>query len=236
MKKAVVIAGIIGLGFLAFRGCFGRTESWNQQLTLVVETPHGEVRGSAVTRVENVIFGPLSLADGSMRVRWTGEAVALEVLPGQWLFALLEGDGAVDAGYWVYTAYDLWASGGAYGYHFPNWKAVSTHVLAQPLNTPVPLPTEGGPMLVTFDDITKPETIRRVNPADLAAVFGDGVRLKEMTLAITDEPVTEGRIETLPFWNQLVAQVTFSGLQFYDPERPSALNYMTYGSLKSSRP
>lgn len=206
MKKAVVFAGVIGLAFLALRGCFGHTESWNQRLTLVVETPHGDVRGSAVTRVENEIFGPLSLADGSMRVRWTGEAAALEVLPGRWLFALLEGAGAVDAGYWVYTAYDLWSGGGAYGYHFPKYTAVRTQVLAQPLDVPVPLTPEGGPMLVTFDDITKPETVRRVDPEDLAAVFGEGVRLKAVTLEITEEAVTEGRVEGVLPWLESVGR------------------------------
>lgn len=50
-------------------------------------------------------------------------------------------------------------------------------------------------MLVTFDDITKPETVRRVNPADLAAVFGEGVQLKAVTLEITRDVVTEGRVE-----------------------------------------
>lgn len=40
------------------------------------------------------------------------------------------------------------------------------------------------PMLVTFDDITKPETVREVDPEDLAAVFGEGVRLKAVTLEI----------------------------------------------------
>ena len=55
-------------------------------------------------------------------------------------------------------------------------------------------------MLVTFDDITKPETVRRVNPEDLAAVFGEGVRLKAVTLEITDEAVTEGRVEAVLGW------------------------------------
>lgn len=55
-------------------------------------------------------------------------------------------------------------------------------------------------MLVTFDDITKPETVRRVNPADLAAVFGEGVRVKAVTLEITGEAVTEGRVEGVLGW------------------------------------
>jgi hypothetical protein len=54
--------------------------------------------------------------------------------------------------------------------------------------------------LVTFDDITKPETVREVEPADLAAVFGEGVRLKTVTLEITEEAVTVGLVEGLLGW------------------------------------
>lgn len=55
-------------------------------------------------------------------------------------------------------------------------------------------------MLVTFDDITKPETVQRVNPEDLASVFGDGVRLKAVTLEVTEEAVTEGLLDALLPW------------------------------------
>ncbi len=50
-------------------------------------------------------------------------------------------------------------------------------------------------MLVTFDDVTKPETVGQVDPEDLAAVFGEGVRLQAVTLEITEEAVTVGRVE-----------------------------------------
>ena len=50
-------------------------------------------------------------------------------------------------------------------------------------------------MLVTFDDVSKPESVVEVDPEDLAAVFGEGVRLQAVTLEITEEEVTEGRVE-----------------------------------------
>ncbi len=55
-------------------------------------------------------------------------------------------------------------------------------------------------MLVIFDDITKPETVREVDPEDLAAMFGEGVRLKAVTLEITSEAVTDGRVEGVLGW------------------------------------
>lgn len=200
--RVVVGLGAIALAlFVAFRGLFGGgTVSWNQRLTLVVETPEGEDSGSAVTRVENVTSkGALLLPEArGTRSYWTGEAVAVEVLPGRWLFALLSGEGRTDAGHWVYAAYDLGAAVGSDGYR--SYDAAMAKLRAQPMEVPVPLPADGLPLLVTFDDITRPETVRRVDPSDLAALFGEGVRLQAVTLEITRAPVTEGRVEGVLGW------------------------------------
>ncbi len=199
MKKVLVIAAILAVAFLAFRGCFGGwTTRWNQRLTLVIETPQGEVRGSAVTRVEEWTTKDLLAPGTAMRRTVTGEAVAVEVLPGRWLFALLQGDGATGADSWAYRAYDLGAVVGSDGY--PSHSLSLGKLRAQPLDVPVPLPADGLPLLVTFDDIAKPETVRRVDPNDLAAVFGEGVRLEAVTLEITREAVTVGRVEGLLGW------------------------------------
>lgn len=56
------------------------------------------------------------------------------------------------------------------------------------------------PLLVTFTDITDPTTVNQVDPTNLAATFGPGVSLKRITLQITDEPVTEGKIESVLGW------------------------------------
>jgi hypothetical protein len=193
-----VIVGVLALGlFLAFQGCFGSSStSWNQRLTLVIETPQGEVRGSAVTRVTKTeTSGSLVLPEArGVRSEVSGEAVVVEIAPGRFLFALLSGSDEEkrNATHWVYPAYQL---GQARSFGGEMMK-----LLTQPLDTPVPLPPEGWPMLVTFDDIGKPETVRQVDPADLAAVFGEGVRLKAVTLEITEETVTEGALDALLPW------------------------------------
>lgn len=56
------------------------------------------------------------------------------------------------------------------------------------------------PMLVTFDDITDPASVKLVDPADLAATFGPGVRLKSVTLEVTNEAVTDGVVEEKLDW------------------------------------
>lgn len=180
----------------ALPGC-KRSVSWHQKLTLVIDTPAGKVSGSSVTRVENVTNkGALVLPEArGTRSYWTGEAAAVVVLPGKWLFALLEGEGGTDAGHWVYAAYDLNAALAPDGY--PSYEAAMAKLRAQPKNVPVPLPADGLPVLVTFDDIADPTSVERVDPADLTASFGPGVELKAVTLEITDEPVTVGYVEAV---------------------------------------
>lgn len=56
------------------------------------------------------------------------------------------------------------------------------------------------PMLVTFGDIADPASVTLVDPGDLAASFGPGVKLKAVTLDVTDEPVTLGRVEGVLGW------------------------------------
>ena len=155
MKPVLILAAIAAVLFLAYRGLFGgATVTWNQRLTLVIETPQGEVRGSAVTGVKKTdSSGALVLPEArGVRSGVTGEAVVVEVAPGRYVFALLSGSDEQyrDASHWVYPAYDLSAAG-SYG-------AAMMKVQSQRYDTPVPLPPEAWPILVTFDDITKAET------------------------------------------------------------------------------
>ena len=55
-------------------------------------------------------------------------------------------------------------------------------------------------MLVTFTDIADPATVREVSPDNLAASFGPGVSLRRITLGITKDRVTEGRVDKLLEW------------------------------------
>ncbi|WP_333816993.1 hypothetical protein [Tabrizicola sp.] len=236
---------LVGLGavavflFLTFQALFGGgTVRWNQRLTLVVETPQGEMRGSAVQRIDwegtgaigKALFSGVDPSSASVRV--TGEALAVEVMPGRWLFALLKGGKGWQGEPGLNAGFAIAVPRG----HFAKSAEGVREIIGFPKDRPVELPREAWPMLVTFDDVTKPETVWEVDPEDLAAVFGEGVRLKAVTLEVTGEAVTEGRVETLPFWKQLVAQRTFSGLHFYDPEKPEALNYLTYDTLRMSKP
>jgi hypothetical protein len=175
MQRVIVALGVL---WLILFGCYrtligGQTISWHQRLTVIVDTPNGEVSGSAVTEVTKTdTSGPLVLPQASgVHGEIRGEAVVVEVLPGRWLFALLSGGDNYkgDTGQLVYSAFRLGEGRTA---SEQSYEANMADVLAQPLDTPVPVPPEAYPMLVTFDDITKPETVREVDPDDLDAAFG----------------------------------------------------------------
>jgi hypothetical protein len=188
-------------------GC-SPSETWNQRMTLVIETPQGEVRGAVVQRIDWEGTGAIGKAlfstvdSSSTNVRVTGEALAVEVMPGQWLFALLkggegwQGDAGLNAGFAIAVPRG----------HFARSAEGARDVVGFPKDTPLELPREAWPLLVTFDDIGKPETVREVDPEDLAAMFGKGVRLKAVTLEITEEAVTEGRVEGVLGWLEAVGR------------------------------
>jgi hypothetical protein len=169
---------------------------WRQKLSLVVETPAGEVTGSSVSAVR-VEMGPNLFMDSpSIGVEFVGEAAFVEVAPGRYLFALVSnGPG------W---ASDTFAPASVER-SFTGRMGMIEQSLGDP---PKDIPRDHWPMLVTFDDVTKPETVREVDPEDLAAVFGEGVRLQAVTLEITEEEVTVGQLEGVRgCWDRIRSRV-----------------------------
>lgn len=160
-------------------------------MTLVVETPSGIVEGSSVVEV-NATYCPdgCGLAGdviGSFNYR--GEAVAVEVLPGRWLFALIDTPGEL-----IYHARpDLFgdirrSDRGAWARLIPDE------------TEPMELIGNLRPRLVTFVDISDPVTVAAVDPDDLAATFGDSVRLIAVTLEVSDETSDGNQIHSALPW------------------------------------
>ena len=190
MKRTLLILVALGLaGVVTFRALFGGpTWRWHQKLTVTVETPAGEVSGSSVTEMV-VVSLPKTLPDaGVVDAQLYGEAVVVEVLPHRYLFALLGGGLG-----WAQAAYDKNQVGSVFEENM-------RFIVAQKGGPAVPLPKESWPLLVTFDDVSDSKTVRQVDPDDLAASFGPGVSLKNLTLEITGDPVTKGRVEALLGW------------------------------------
>ena len=186
---------------LLLLGCsqFEPSETLRYRITVEVETPKGLRTGSSVWeyKITDVKFGFTPLSHD-----YRGEAVAVDLPNGQTLFALLKsGDGLPDYPANVIRqrliqtpAYKAdWEH--AFLTVFPEWRARGESWVLPAELPPFSegkSPRSGYPLLVTFRDLVDPASAKRVNPGDLRAVFGEGYRLKAISITVTDEPVTKG--------------------------------------------
>ena len=208
MRRRGVLAILAGAA-LALPGCGvagERLPDYRYRLTVEVETPEGLRSGSSVIEVRTAIAGQNSIpTPGAISRQARGEAVKVDLGARGVLFALLRSDENSD-----------WASGVMFGFAptVPPTRDAdgkydsSAHTKARFMamlkrREPIVLPErfpgsryiEGGParpMLVRFTDIADPTTVERVDPGDLATSFGPGVKLRRITIQLTNDLVTTG--------------------------------------------
>lgn len=162
------------------------SSSFKYRMTVVIDTPEGSKTGSAVREVFN--SGGLSLfpEQGSVHM-FDGEAVAIDLGKRGLLFALPD----TDYGYGFETT--IFRDAG----FWQTWK----------LNKPISISVANYPKFVRFRDLNDPASredaivIRReccrtghtrATSIDdhMEEMFGKGVKIREVTLEITDDPVT----------------------------------------------
>jgi hypothetical protein len=192
MKKfSIALLVLLGLGYGAWI-IFYPTSRVHAKITIEVETPEGVKTGSSVQQVTFSI-GPCPLCNTSgpkFRRYLRGEAVAVDLGPRGTLFALL--------------------SGGAGGQPTPDpitpvivekvfgpkqdntWRGTDAVRVLGRASGKADVPSELIPFMVRFRDINDPQTVERVDPANLASSFGPGVKLVNATIEITSDPVTTG--------------------------------------------
>ena len=172
------------------------TETARYKLTYSLEVD-GETRsGASVVQVRWEDTTRLPLPNTGVGNHVTGEAVVVDLGKGRYLFALLTG---VSPDALVLYGFDTQFRPLIHeGTKYPSVMAYVRHL--NRVKPKTQLPSAKSPLLVTFDDIADPKTVKHVDPDDLAASFGPGVALKSVTLEITDEKVTEGRIEQVLGW------------------------------------
>ncbi|WP_432200634.1 hypothetical protein ACRAQ7_13955 [Erythrobacter sp. W53] len=199
---AKIVLGLLGV--LALSGCIPLTDptpTYRYRLTVEIDTPEGLKTGSSVIEVDTRVAGKRSIpSPGRRSQKVRGEAVAIEMPDGKVLFALLRSDDFVD---WAGTVLYM------LGPKFRGEDAVAQTVKAivsdrREKTLPRYFPRAGRnprmsgyPMLVTFEDLSDPTTVTRVDPDDLAATFGEGVSISRITVQVTDDPVTTGIEERL---------------------------------------
>jgi hypothetical protein len=183
----VIIGSVLGL-----TGCSGDTYTWNQKLTVTVNTPSGERSGSAVTRLR-VNYSTSSLTGIGISYNVKGEATVVEFAPGKYLFALLSDSGP---GNTTELATQTWLA------DLPKTVGDSRPRFAylEKLRAVKPVPKDHYPLLVTFTNLDDPKSVKEVKPGKLSDTFGAGYSLKSITVEITDEAVTDNNVRRLLNW------------------------------------
>jgi len=186
------------LRFAALASCVlllscASTGGWHQRLTVTVMTPEGPVSGESVMGVEFRDPPDRLAAIDNFTTDGYGEAVVVDLGDGRYLFALLHGspDGLAGQLREAYRdIYDAHRASG-YGRYIRKVKADGTARV---------LPEHAYPMLVAFKDLSVPESVVEVPPDDLESVFGAGYSIESMTLEITRDPITTGRVVSVLPW------------------------------------
>lgn len=182
--------GAMLLCLLMLAGCGGY--SWNQKMTVEVDTPSGVVSGSSVAFVR--MQKDFNMTNAFFRDTGSAEATVVELPDGRYLFALLKPPS--ELAYHAFRAnFPQGIGPGTNADNARHWlRVISNGGLS------AELPRKAYPLLATFTDVGNPMTIRKVDPDNLAATFGPGVSLRRITLETTNEAITEGGVKKVLNW------------------------------------
>lgn len=178
----------------AYAGMFSLSKKiWHYRMTVSVETPEGVKTGSAVREV--IYGGPTSGGGGSgWDLKCLGEAVAVDLGKRGVLFALLSG--TVNGPSYCSDVL-LVAAPPPEGMN----KATMSPRRVPLKGQPVTLTPDRYPRFVKFRDLNDPKTVESVTKVEKMSShsrgflldgekFGNDVKIKEITLEVTDDPVT----------------------------------------------
>ena len=206
MARRGVLAGVAVLGgALVVGACrvFKKEAEVHYRVTVAVDD-NGTVRSGSSVWSWTLKEAGVALAspyDG----KFQGEAVAVDLPGGRTLFAILRGmDG--QTGMAELMPERLFGDTGRVARGEPRQfapdRVADLRDVASRIGEVATLDCgehpDWCPMLVTFADESDPTSVRKVEPGNLAAQFGPGVRLQSITVELTDDPVTTGIEERLP--------------------------------------
>ena len=191
--KILLIGGLIVVGGTLAYCYVGLAQyTWHQKMTIEVEVNGQLYTGASVVKVTVQESEPLRKQLGyPLHFGAKGEAAFVELPGSRYLFALLDG-GPPDSGPQT-NALNIFQD------QLPR-KGLERFAVLSTSRFKTEIPRSHYPLLVAFMDINDPNSVREVDPDNLAPMFGPGVSLKRLTLEITDEPVTEGKIEQVLGW------------------------------------
>lgn len=183
MKRTILIVVLLWIA-ASFAYCqpFWFSYTWHQKMTVEVEVDDQFYTGSSEDKVTVSESDLLTKGLGfSSQFGAMGEFAFVELPGPHYLFALL-GGGPPKSGSQS-NALNIFKD------QLPR-RGDERFAFLSKARSRKGIPCSHYPLLVTFTDITDPNSVRAVAPDNLAATFGRGVSLKRITLKITDEPVT----------------------------------------------
>jgi hypothetical protein len=188
----IIQAAWLALAALALSGCdlldTFTDAKYRFRMTIEVETPDGVKRGSSVYEVTAGLRTKVLPDARGSEVTSKGEAVAVDIAPGQTLIALLKNGTPTG----TMAELSMITLDQQFALHRKMVDTAEELEARNPGGSPVVVDPDFYPMLVTFGDLDDPTSVARVDPDDLAATFGEGVTLKRVTVQLTDDPVTTG--------------------------------------------
>ena len=226
MKKtlSILLALVLGGSALVFamdQAAESETYSWRYKMTVEVNTPEGVKTGSAVRAMgnnRNISFPVEARNPGEV----TGEAVVVDLGERGVLFALIAHNSDLEF-YGTFPTPNGGGSETAEGYKY---------YASLPVGTKASIGTERYIRLVTFKDMDDPKSVELVYDKEICSwakepkeecdgrkglytvanrfeeLFGEGVGLKDITLEITDEPMTVGVVDKfLPWLKNIVSNI-----------------------------
>lgn len=168
-------------------GLFGGN-SYRFKMTVEVETPEGLRTGSSVYEVKGIGSRDLITGGKGSRTTLRGEAVAVDLPGGKALFALLRmANGTSTDDHLGIMSMRLMDPAMI---NTEKDKSARRIASGDSIRSPADVPLSDYPLLVMFADINDPTSVTRVDPANLAASLGAGMRLKRIVVEVTDEDVT----------------------------------------------
>jgi hypothetical protein len=203
---------------LALTAC-GRNENYRYKLTLSLDTPDGVKTASNVVEIN--AFDVIIPARG-VGHKTTGQALYVDLGGGRRpLIALLTR---------IRLAADPWPTFRGWGEDAPG-EALADKCLGakkpedwldevkatRKCERPVVITPADLPDLVTFGDVNDPKSVVLVDPNNLAATLGPGVSWRSMMLQATDEPLTKGIDQHLPWVTDYQRNIPISGVTSFDP-------------------
>ncbi len=220
MKKILLIAGLFIIGgssSVLAMGDLYVSGTWRYKMTVTVETPEGIKTGSAVREVSNSTSSVrLDLPEAGNPPKYKGEAVVIDLGKRGYLFAL----GSYKE---FYGAFPVKAPDTIEGIKYYN---------SLPSGEKTSLKRENFPWFVIFTDINDPQSIKTIDPDNLSEVFGVGVKLKEITVEITEDQVTWGEVRNALKWFREKKM----GLKFADPQITDQAKYLSSSSFAEGVP